>query len=104
MQIPQAWIHSIALDLPINTWQHFSIFVIQLLEGNQAMYKPCTSFNNITLDSYIMFECNSESEEGLLGEFIYIRDERVDVEEVLKICEVQIFSRESMLKVRIRHS
>ena len=88
--------NKIALYLPSKTQQHFSIFVIQLLEGNQAMYKPCSSFNDLTLDSSVIFECNGEDNEGLLGEFIYIRDERKDKNKEFKLCEVQIFSEEGI--------
>ena len=54
------------------------------------MYKPCSSFNNATLDAYVMFDCNNDT--GLLGEFIYIRDERPEQNLDFKLCEVQIFS------------
>ena len=92
VQIKQSKVNNIALNQPKNTHQHLSIFVIQLLEGNQAMYKPCSSFNNVTQDSYIMFDCNSE--DGLLGEFIYIRDEREDENLQFTLCDVKIFSNE----------
>ena len=26
------------------SYQHFTIFVVELLEGNKAMYKPCAKF------------------------------------------------------------
>ena len=58
------------------------------------MYKPCSSFNDLTLDSFVVFECSSEDDQGLLGEFIYIRDERADKNHEFKLCEVQIFSKE----------
>ena len=92
VQIEQNWVQKVGLVLPENTQQHLSIFVIQLLENNQAMYKPCSSFNNVTLDAYVMFDCNSDT--GLLGEFIYIRDERPEQNLDFKLCEVQIFSLE----------
>ena len=76
VQIKQSKVNKVGLNLPQNTRQHFSIFVIQLLEGNQAMYKPCSSFNDMTLDSFVIFGCKSEDNQGLLGEFI--RDERKD--------------------------
>ena len=97
VQIKQSKVTKIGLNLPLNTQQHLSIFVIQLLEGNQAMYKPCSSFNNITLDSFVMFECDSQDNQGLLGEYIYIRDERTDKNQEFKLCEVQIFSKEGMI-------
>ena len=103
VQIKQSKVNKIGLNLPPKTQQHFSIFVIQLLEGNQAMFKPCSSFNDLTLDSFVMFECNSEDNEGLLGEFIYIRDERTDENLEFKLCEVQIFSKEGNLLVYGRH-
>ena len=62
------------------------------------MYKPCSSFKNITIDSYFVFKCDDV---GLLGEFIYIRDERSDKNEKFSLCEVQIFSNEGNTKIQI---
>ena len=59
------------------------------------MYKPCSSFKNTTIDSYVVFKCDDV---GLLGEFIYIRDERSDKNESFSLCEVQIFSNEGKSK------
>ena len=99
VQIKQTLVQQIGLVLPVNSYQHFSIFVIQLLEGNQAMYKPCSSFKNITIDSYVVFKCDNV---GLLGEFIYIRDERPDKNEDFSLCEVQIFSNEGKINKEIQ--
>ena len=82
-------VQSVALVLPVNTSQHLSIFVIELLQGNKASYKPCSSFSDLTTSPYVVFTCNQDR--GLLGDFIYIRDERLE-EEPLTLCEVEIFS------------
>ena len=103
VQIKQSRVNRIGLNLPQKTQQHFSIFVIQLLEGNQAMYKPCSSFKDFTLDSFVLFECNSEDNQGLVGEFIYIRDERTDTNQEFKLCEVQIFSKEGIPCIKRRY-
>ena len=77
------------LLLPVNTRQHLSIFVIQLLEENEALYKPCSALDDLTVSPYVLFTCNEEK--GLWGEFIYIRDERPEAES-FELCEVEIFS------------
>ena len=35
---------SVAITMSPGSYQHFTIFVVQLLEGNKAMYKPCAEF------------------------------------------------------------
>ena len=32
------------LDFISDSFQHFTIFVIELLHGNKALYKPCSKF------------------------------------------------------------
>ena len=78
-----------AVILTAGSFQHFNIFVIELMERNKALYKPCSAFEGEVLESTIMFLCNSG--EGHLGEFVYIRDEREE-EEIFSLCEVQVFS------------
>ena len=92
VQIKQSWVHSIAITLPHLSHQHFSIFIIQLLDGNQAMYKPRSAFNSNSTEQTVLFECNGEN--GLLGEFVYIRDERPEEDKEFKLCEVQIISQQ----------
>ena len=89
VQISRSQVHSVGLVLPVNTSLHLSIFVIELLQGDKASYKPCSSFSDLTTSPYVVFTCNQDR--GLLGEFIYIRDERRE-EEPLTLCEVEIFS------------
>ena len=69
--------------------QHFTVFVIQLMEGDKAAYKPCSGFQGEVLESTVLFSCNDG--EGLLGDFVYIRDER-EGEQHFNLCEVHVFA------------
>ena len=89
VQISRSQVQSVGLVLPLNTSLQLSIFVIELLQGNKASYKPCSSFSDLTTSPYVVFTCNQDR--GLLGDFLYIRDERRE-EEPLSLCEVEIFS------------
>ena len=35
---------SVSITMSPGSYQHFTIFIVQLLEGNKAMYKPCAEF------------------------------------------------------------
>ena len=89
------------------SYQHFTIFVVELLEGNKAMYKPCAKFegrfqvqksqvfrssvdtNPFQLqDQKALFDCNEN--EGHSGQFVYLRDDRED-KEYFGLCEVEVF-------------
>ena len=35
---------SVAITISPGSYQHFTIFVVELMEGNKAMYKPCSKF------------------------------------------------------------
>ena len=35
---------SVAITMSPGSYQHFTIFVVELMEGNKAMYKPCSKF------------------------------------------------------------
>ncbi len=35
---------SVAITISPGSYQHFAIFVVELMEGNKAMYKPCSTF------------------------------------------------------------
>ena len=35
---------AVAVTISPGTYQHFTIFVVELMEGNKAMYKPCAKF------------------------------------------------------------
>ena len=81
-------IESVAVTINSDTFQHFTIFVIELLPGNKALYKPCSSFQGTFDETVAVFLCNGG--EGHLGEFVYIRDDREE-EEYFGLCEVQVF-------------
>ena len=84
-----AVVESVAVTLIPGTVQHFTIFVIELMEGNKALYKPCSAYQGEVLDSSVIFLCNNG--EGHRGEFVYIRDER-EGEKHFSLCEVQVFA------------
>ena len=37
-------IESVSVTINSDSFQHFTIFVIELLHGNKALYKPCSKF------------------------------------------------------------
>ena len=39
-----ATVESVAVTINSDSFQHFTIFVIELLHGNKALYKPCSKF------------------------------------------------------------
>ena len=81
-------VHSVEVAITPGSHQHFTIFVIQLLEGSKAPYKPCSSFQG-TFDQHVaVFLCNGG--DGHEGEFVYIRDDREE-EEYFGLCEVRVF-------------
>ena len=81
-------IEAIAVSMNSEISQHFTIFVIELLEGRKALYKPCSIFEGFFTEPRAVFLCNEG--EGHYGEFVYIKDERVN-QEYLGLCEVQVF-------------
>ena len=45
MHLPGApRVGAVAVTMSPGSYQHFTIFVVELLEGNKAMYKPCAKF------------------------------------------------------------
>ena len=71
------------------SFHHITVFVIQLMEGNTALYKPCSASIGEVLESAVLFTCNGG--EGHRGEFVFIRDER-EGEEHFSLCEVMVFA------------
>ena len=71
-------------------YQKFAIFVVEILDGNTAEYKPCAQFEGRFHEQQVKFSCNNGT--GQLGQFVYIRDDRVD-NEYFGLCEVQAFQR-----------
>ena len=49
---------SVAITMSPGSLQHFTIFVVQLLEGNKAMYKPCAEFKGRFQVS--LFACDAQ--------------------------------------------
>ena len=81
-------IEAIAVSMNSDSVQHFTIFVIELLEDSKALYKPCSKFEGLFEEPRAVFLCNDGK--GHIGEFIYIKDDR-DEQEYLGLCEVQVF-------------
>ena len=69
--------------------QYLTVFVIQLMEGNTALYKPCSALQGEALESAVLFICNRG--EGHRGEFVYVRDER-EGDQHFSLCEVMVFA------------
>ena len=102
------------------SYQHFTIFVVELLEGNKAMYKPCAKFEgrfqvqkspsipyvvNFPFGACYVHVMNPtpsfqlqdqkalfdcNENEGHSGQFVYLRDDRED-KEYFGLCEVEVF-------------
>ena len=66
---------------------YFCLFS-ELLEGNKAMYKPCSKFEGKFETQKAVFLCNDGL--GHPGQFVYIRDDREE-QEYFGLCEVEVF-------------
>ena len=66
----------------------FFCSVSELLEGNKALYKPCSKFDGKFESSKAVFLCANG--EGHKGQFVYIRDDREE-QEYFGLCEVEVF-------------
>ena len=44
VQISRTVIESVAVSITPSSLQQFTIFVIELVEGSKALYKPCATF------------------------------------------------------------
>ena len=81
-------IEAVAVAINSETFQHFTIFVIELLEESKALYKPCSKFEGSFEEYRAVFLCNDGK--GHFGQFVYIKDDREE-QEYLGLCEVQVF-------------
>lgn len=81
---------SVWVTMSPGAFQKFAIFVVEILDGNTAEYKPCAQFEGRFTEQLAKFNCNNG--EGQLGQFVYIRDDRADAE-YFGLCEVQVFRR-----------
>ena len=77
-----------SVSLP-DTYQEFTIFVIQLLSKSEALYKPCATFKGRFQNPRILFTCNDGL--GHQGRYVYIRDDRRD-QDYFGLCEVEVFA------------
>ena len=66
--------------------------IAELLEGNKAMYKPCSKFEGKFEAPKAVFLCNDGL--GHPGQFVYIRDDREE-QEYFGLCEVEVFAFQS---------
>ena len=80
-------IQKVSVTIKSKNRQHFSIFVIELLDGNNALYKPCSEFEGYFKEPRVMFDCNEGK--GHFGDFVYIRDDRSEHEH-FGLCEVEV--------------
>ncbi len=71
----------------------------ELLEGNKALYKPCSKFEGSFSERRAAFICGGggggggggdESSVGLAGQFVYVRDDREEADH-FGLCEVEVF-------------
>ena len=52
-------IQAVSVTIKSYNKQHFSIFVIEiLLDGSNALYKPCSEFEGVLRKPRVMFDCN----------------------------------------------
>ena len=51
VQISRTVIESVAVSITPSSHQMFTIFVIELVEGSKALYKPCATFKVIRIYS-----------------------------------------------------
>ena len=70
--------------------QKFAIFIVEILDGTTAEYKPCAPCEGRFHEQLVKFECNSG--QGQAGQFVYIRDDRDD-REYFGLCEVSVFQK-----------
>jgi len=90
IQVPKTLVDSVAVSISPGSFQHFTIFVIELLAGNKALYKPCATYQGeVEVAARELFLCNDGL--GHQGEFIYIRDDR-EGQQYFGLCEVQVFA------------
>ena len=80
-------IQAVSVTIQSKSLQHFTIFVIELLEGNNALYKPCSEWQGQFTEPRVVFNCNDGK--GHYGDFVYIRDERAEHEHLM-LCEVEV--------------
>jgi len=86
-------VESVWVTMSPGAFQKFAIFVVEILDGNTAEYKPCAQFEGRFHEQQAKFKCNEGS--GQLGQFVYIRDDRVD-REYFGLCEVQVFQKREL--------
>ncbi|XP_018013552.1 uncharacterized protein LOC108670596 [Hyalella azteca] len=79
----------VAVTISPGSLQEFTIYVIELLADNKALYKPCTTFKGVFKTHKAVFLCNDGV--GHPGQFVYIRDDRKE-EEYFGLCEVEVFA------------
>lgn len=80
---------SVGVTISPGSLQEFTIYVIELLTDNKALYKPCTTFKGVFQTHKAIFHCNDKL--GHPGQFVYIRDDR-DEQDYFGLCEVEVFA------------
>jgi len=77
----------VSVTISKGSLQHFTVYVIELLEDNKALYEPCASYQGVFPSATLELPCSGA---GQRGSFVYVRDDRAE-EEYLGLCEVQVF-------------
>ncbi|CAL4093332.1 unnamed protein product, partial [Meganyctiphanes norvegica] len=80
---------SVGVTISPGSNQEFTIYVIELLTDNKALYKPCRTFKGVFQTHKAIFQCNDGL--GHPGQFVYIRDDRKE-QEYFGLCEVEVFA------------
>ena len=80
-------VEAVAVTIRSDSFQHFTIFVIELLDNSRALYKPCSTFEGYFEEPRAVFLCNEGT--GHFGEFVYIKDDRQN-QGHFSLCEVQV--------------
>ena len=83
-------VEAVWITMTPGAFQKFAIFIVEILDGNTAEYKPCAKYEGRFHEQLAKFDCNEGS--GQIGQFVYIRDDRAD-REYFGLCEVQVFQR-----------
>ncbi|CAG0880628.1 unnamed protein product [Cyprideis torosa] len=76
-------------NAPEKSPQEFSIFVIELSQGNKASYKECAQFRGVFKSPKALFRCNGG--DGQHGQYVYIKDNRKS-QAYFTLCEVEVFA------------
>jgi len=89
----RARIESVGLVMPPGYPLDLSVFIISLdtPEPERADYQHCANFTGVLHQAKRLFHCRSAGQ-GLVGEYVYIRDDNRSPLDYLTLCEVEVFA------------